>query len=411
MTGYRYWAGLGLALMLSTIAATGYAQTPSCPNANDDAFAVARRSRRVVSDYQDLHRIHREDLARNEALYVRQTGEPMPWRFALAGVVDWSRTFAYDVCSNQGPWQGSLQPLRLGAVASLSLPRLGFSLETFIVFVQDRIVADPTAEQVRTPDGMVRDPTDLANVYTNETFYGGRLTVLDWATMVGGYIATAATQTVVGEDGRELFVGGQTLAPRGRVYLGAGIPRYHVFANVLFDDADIEADQLGLELDRLPLPWWSLEAIGAVAWIDDERQATLTLGVGNILGLFTVETAFEHRPVALRYARLRIDWDTSFGSEPPDGIVPPEQAQPRFAFDLGTFAELSWYGSRYMQEQTGKGGAVGAYAGFYARPDITLLMAQLDFYFGVNRPEVIDRLVQAAGHWQVGVRLHGRFGL
>ncbi|CAN0512709.1 unnamed protein product [Laminaria digitata] len=407
----RPWAGAGLALILSLWAGAALAQGSSCPSTDDDAFAVARRSRRVVSDYQDLHRIHREDLARNEALYVRQTGEPMPWRFALAGVVDWSRTFDYDVCSNQGPWQGSLQPLRLGAIASLSLPGLGFSLETFVVFVQDRIVASPTVEQTRTEDGQVRDPTGLANVYTNETFYGGRVTVLDWASVVGGYIATAATQSVVGEDGRELLVRGQTIEPRGRVYLGAGIPRYHLFANVLFDEADIEADQLGLRLDRLPLPWWSLQAIAAVSWIDDEEQAVLTMGVGNVFGLFTVETAFEHRPVALRYARVRVDWATSFGSEPPARIVPPEQAQPRFAFDLGTFAELSWYGSRYLEDQTGDGGAVGTYAGFFARPDVTLLMAQLDFYFGVNRPEVLDRLVQAAGHWQVGVRFHGRFGL
>lgn len=407
---------LGLAAVLVAAvfgaAAPATAQTSGCPDVDDDAFAAARRSRRIVSDYEALHGLHWADMARNEALYVRQTGRSMPWRFGLAGVVDWSRSFGYDVCSNLGPWTGSLQPLRLGAIATLSLPRIGLDVEAFAMLVQDRLVASPTEAQVRGPDGTVRDPVDLANVFTSEAFYGGRLTISDWVTVLGGYIRTAATQNVVGEDGRRLIVGGETAMARDRAYLGAGIPRLRLYTHILFDAEDLETDTVGIELDRLALPWWSLQAIAGVAWIDDEQQLTVKLGVGNILGLFTVEFAVEHQPFALRYARVRVDWETSFGQEPPArGTVAPEDAQPRFAVDIGTFAELSWFGSAYMEAQTGQSSAPGVWAGIFARPDITLLMAQIDLFFGINRPESIDRLVQAAGHWQVGLRLQTRFGL
>lgn len=389
--------------------ATALAQTP-CPSPDDDAFVAARRSRRIVSDYTDLRGIHRADMARNAELYTRQTGEPMPWRFALAGVVDWSRTFGYDVCTEQGPSTGSFQPLRLGAILTVEIERIGLELEGFALLVQDRLVLDPTPDQTRGPNGEIREPTGLANVFTNESMFGGRVSAFDWVTVVGAYIVTAETQNVRGDDGRALVVG-DVGGPGDRAYLAAGIPRWHLFANILFDADDLAADTLGLDVEDVPLPWAALRLSAGAGWIEDESQLTLAVKVSEILELFSLELGLEHRPVALRYARARVDWGVRFGEDPPEGRVAPEDAQPRLGFDLETFAELSWFGSRYLEERTGDGGAVGAWFGVTARPDLTILMAQLDLFFGVNRPEAIDRLVQAAGHWQVGLRLHGRFGL
>lgn len=402
---------LSAAAALSLLAPAGALAQVPCPAPDNDAFALARRSRRVVADYERLHALHREDLARNDAHHRAQVGAPMPFSFGLAGVVDWQQTFGFDVCTEQGPWTGTLQPLLLGAVATVDLNRWRVGLEGFALLVQDRLTASPTLEQTRTPEGGFREPTGLATAYQSQTFLGGRVTFADWATVVAGHIRAAPVENVTGEDGRRLLVGPTEPVPPGRLYLGAGVPRYHLHTHLLFDARDVRPDQLELTLRDVPLPYAELLGSAGLLHLADEGQVILHLALRQVFGFLSADVAFEHRPARLRHARLRAEWDTSFGGALPPPVERPEDAVPRLAFDLGAFAELSWFGSRWLEERTGSSSATGAYFGAFARPDVTLLMARLDLYFGVNRPEELSRLSEARGHWQMGVRMHGRFGL
>lgn len=407
-------AGLAwvVALALVLWADVARAQEPSCPTSDEDVFRVARRSRRVAGDAAALLAANREDLARNARLYALQTGERMPWSFGLAGIVERRQTYGYDVCTNLGPWTGDLVPLRLGAIASFELPRVGVGVEGFVMLVQDRLTVTPTEEQTRTPDGGYREPTGLATLYVDDVMYGGRVTLFDWASVVAGWIDTKDVRNVVGEDGREITAGPLAENTSGRLYLGAGIPRFSVFTHVLFEGRDVAAEQLELAFERIQIPNVDfLVGTAAVGWIDDESQLFLALGARELFGMLSTEVSFEHRPVALRHARVRADWDTFFGHEPTTRVERPELAEPRMGVDLGAFAELSWFGSRWLEEQTGDRGAFGGSFGVYARPDITILMTKLELLFGVNSPEELAAFSHAAGHWHVGFRLHGRLGL
>lgn len=397
-----------IAIVLLALPCTAYPQ--SCPD-DSDAFRLARRSRRLVDDYQRLHTRHVEDLARNVELYVNQVGERPPWSAGAALIVDYRRTFNYGVCTNQGPWTGDLSPTIVGAIVSLELHRLGVGVEGFLFLAQDRLTASPTLEQTRTPDGGFRDPTGLANVRADDVMYGGRLSFRDLATVVGGVIHSSPAEHVIGVDGRELLVGDLPAARDRRLYLGAGSPRYHAYSHLIFDAGDVGVDNLELGVSELPLPWAGLEGSASLAYIEDEAQGTLHIGVSEVLGLFTFELGAEHRPVRLRHARARVDVDTSLGHTPTERVARPEDASPRIALDLGAFAELSYFSSRYLEDRTGKSEAIGAYFGVFARPDLTILMTRIDLYFGVNRPEQVAKLAEAAGHWELGVVFHGRLGL
>jgi hypothetical protein len=404
-----WWVAL-LALGVATLPAAAGAQT--CPSVDTDVFRAARRTRRVIADATALLATHQADQARNAALYRRQTDAPRGVRVALAGLLDRTQTYGFAVCSEQGPWQGDLIPLQLGAVASVELPAAGLGLEGFALLLQDRLAASPTAAQTRGPDGAPREPTGLASIAVDDLVVGGRVTLLDWVSVMGAWVQTRALQNVVGDDGRRLVSDALVTDRSGRLYLGLGVPRYAVTAHVLFATQDVAADKLELAVEQLPLP--GLDGpTGAVAvgWLDDERQLTLTLGVRRVFGFLSTEVAIEHRPVALRHARVRADWSTFFGHEPTGRAATPDQVEPRMGVDVGAFAELSWFGSRWLEAQTGSDGEVGTHLGVFVQPDLTLLMTRLELRVGVNEPDALALLSEAAGRWFVGFRLHGRLGL
>jgi len=346
-------------------------------------------------------------------LYFLQTGREKPWSFAVAGLIDWDNTFGFDACTNQGPWEAKHNPLMVGGVASFKLESIGLGVEAFALLAIDRLEAAPTLAQTTTPDGGVKDPTGLANIRQDQSMLGGRLSYRDWATVVGGIIQDGGVENTVGEDGRELIYDGDQNKNPDRIYLGAGVPRYQAYTHIIFDAQDVRADQLELRIDALPLPYYGLTALVGLGYIEDESEVVVDLGVGNILKVFSIDVGFEHRPFQLRHARLRAELDSSWGWEPADlkAIEPGLEAYPRFAFDTGAFIETSWFQSRYLEEQTGQTGAWGVSFGAYVRPDLTIWVNRIDIVAGVNQPEEIERLSEAAGHWHLGVRIYSRFGL
>lgn len=387
------------------------AQAGACLATDYNLFSLARRARRSVADYERLRQIHRDDLARNARLYQAQTGQPMPWGFGVAGVVEWERSFGFEACTNLGPWPSSLAPLMLGAIGTLAVAEPGLELEVFALATFDQIQAAPA--QTTGADGGVRDPSGMAYAAASQTMFGGRVAYRDWATVVAAYLQDEPLRNVAGDDGRQLLLSDAHGDQPGRIYLGAGVPRYALFADLIVAQRDATPDILALRTDEIALPWLGLSGRAGLAYIADERQATLELGVGGLLEILSADLSLEHRPLRLRHARLRLDRELTWGWEPDElaRIQPGAEAYPRFAFDLGGFAELSWFNSRYLEERTGRAGAWGVYGGGFVRPDITILMGRLDLYCGFNQPERLAQLSELVGHWQFGLRLHGRFGL
>jgi len=384
----------------------------ACSGVSFDAFSTARKARRIVSDYERLHSVHAHDMGRLKLLYSSQTGAEKPWSFGVAGLVDWEQQFGFEACSNLGPWTATLNPWTLGSIGSLEINSIGLGFEVFGLWVFDRLEASPTEAQTRTDDGGFRDPVGLASVRSDESMVGARLTFRDWATLVGGWIQSEPLQRVVGEDGRELIVGSQEVLP-DRIYLGAGVPRFNLYSHVIFDERDVQLDHAKIGIQGFPIFVHALTASAALGYIGDEEQVVLGLGVGNILGHFSADISLEHDSPRLRHARVRAEVDKSWGFEPDDlrAIEPGLEAYPRFAFDVGAFADLSYFQSQYLSEQRGLDGLWGTSFGAYVRPDITIFVNQIDFYFGVNTPERIERMSEGADHWYLGVRLYSRLGL
>jgi hypothetical protein len=115
------------------------AQSAGCTEESLDAFSFARQSRRIVSDYYKLQKIHRDDMIRNARLYEQQTGLEPDASAALAGVFELKSTFGFESCSNQGPHEATLSPFSLGAIATIDLHKQEWALELFALMSQDRL--------------------------------------------------------------------------------------------------------------------------------------------------------------------------------------------------------------------------------------------------------------------------------
>jgi hypothetical protein len=393
-----------------TCAAQAFAQ--DCTAEDADIFQTARRARTIVADYNDLHRIHRDDLARNEA-FARATDQELPWRFDFAGIVSNRSTFGFEVCTNQGPREANIGPLSAGGLFSVDVYDWGVGVEAFALLVNESLQVAPTEEQTRTEDGGFRDPVGLANIQVAEAIYGGRITAHDWASVVVGYIETGELDNNPGDDGLALDAPANRQTRNGRFYLGAGSPFADTSLHIIFEPEDVDSDIIELRADAVPLQKdWKMVGVAGAAYIEDESQVTLDLGVADAFDSLTLVTATEFNPVRLRHVRGRVDWDGG-----PETILRSKNPQTdqenamRLALDLGAFAELSYFNSRHLEEETGRDHVWGAAFGGTLRPDATILMGQIDLWFGVNRPAELARVSNFVDHWQMGVRAHGRFGL
>jgi hypothetical protein len=409
-----------LALLTAAAAMFGAdsAVAQDCTAADADIFSTARRARTIVSDYNEMHRIHRADLARNEA-FARETDQELPWRFDLAGIVGTRSTYGFEVCTNEGTKSASVSPIYAGGIFSLDFYNAGFGVEAFALLVSDALKVSPTEEQTRTEDGGFRDPVGLASVNTQETIYGGRLTLHDWGSLVMAGIETHPLTNNAGVDGVVLQLPETPHATDGRMYVGLGSPYGDTSLHLVFAPSDVATDIIELRADAVPLPadvdaLLGADARGVVgaAYIDDESQVALDLGLADAFGFLTLVAATEFNPVRLRKVRGRVDWDGG-----PEIILREENPETgeenamRLALDLGAFAEVSYFNSRHLEDDTSRDHVWGTAFGATFRPDATILMTQIDFWFGVNRPSELARVSEFVDHWQTGVRVHGRFGL
>jgi hypothetical protein len=386
---------------------------PASASAQDcasDTFQTVRRARAVVAQYEAFHDRHRADLARNEA-FAEQTGQPLPWRFDLAGLVGFQQTFGFETCTNMGPWGAKFTGMQLGALASVDLYSVGVGLEAFYLLAPVNLVASPTVDQTRTEDGGFAEPVGLANVSAGERIYGGRLTLHRWASLVAARVESRPVSNVEGVDGRIIEI---PLEPAGRprYYLGIGTPLGGGLLHLLFDARDVATDVVGLRFGEIPLPTPHFDGVAGAAYLRDEQKVTLELGVTNVFELFTFTAQTEMAPVRLRSVVARVDW--SGGPQKVVRSTDPQTGEEhamRLALDFGTFAQVSYFDSAHVEAVVDRRRLLGTRAGLTVRPDATILMMQLDFWFGLNDPAELSRISDYADRWQVGVDVHGRFGL
>ncbi len=360
MAGRRWLFSLLIAGVLTLFVSDLAAQGVDCSDGQADLFSVARKSRRMIADYQRLAAIHVDDMERVAELYRSQTGREKPWSAAVAGVVDTNTIYGFDACTNRGEWSADLNPFMVGGILSVDLNTLGIRSEVFGLLVIDRLIASPSEAQ------MGREPSGVANIREEQFMFGGRLQFRDLASVVAGGIQSGRIQSVVGDDGREMVSGAVDSAAGDRVYLGLGVPRYGAYAHILFDPNDVATDALDLRVSGIPLFYDGLVGRFALRYLEDESQLTLALGVENIAGFLSVDVGFEHRSVNLRHARIRADWSafTGWDSVELSEMQPGLEAYPRFGFDYGAFAEAAWFQSRHLREQTNHAGVGGCMRDF-----------------------------------------------
>jgi hypothetical protein len=388
-----------------------------CSARDADIFSRARRARAIVADYNKLHRVYRADLARNRAFFKRETGKDMPWRFDLAGVISTKSTFGFEVCTNRGPWGASINPLSAGGLLSVDIFDWGVGVEAFGLVVSNSLKADPTEAQTRTPDGGFREPVGLAYVNETQAIYGGRLILHDWASLVVGWIESAPIDNQPGRDGRVIDAGELSSEYSQRWYIGLASPFGDTSFHILYEPEDVSSDLIELRAAALPLPI-DFDAVGVlgVAYIEDESQVALEMGVDRVFDFLSLNSQLEFNPIRVRALKARVEWDGG-----PELILRSEDSDPspqvdnsgalRLALDLGAFAEATYFNSRYLEERTGRDHVFGAAFGLSARPDATIAMLQIDLWTGINRPAELARISDFVDHWQFGARFHGRFGL
>ncbi|AWV90911.1 hypothetical protein [Bradymonas sediminis] len=399
-----------LAIIISQSFFSGAAFAQTCPSEDADIFQSTRRARSIIADYNRLHRVYREDLERNRLFLEREAGKAMNWRFDMAGVFSNTSTFDFEACTNRGARDARAGTMTGGGLASIDLYQLGVGLEVFGVFVGNSVNA------VATGDGY-QDPVGLASVQENEAIYGARLVLHDWASLVVGWIETGTVQNYPGDDGLIVAAGDAQSRARQRAYIGVASPFGDTSLHLLYAPEDIQSNLIALRAEALPLPV-DFEAVGVagLAYIEDESQLTLELGLAQIWDTFLVSSEFEFNPLRVRSLRARAEWTGG-----PEKVVRAEDTDPspqvdtsgvlRVALDLGVFAEATYFNSRHLEDQTGEDHAFGTAFGLTLRPDVTILMLQIDTWAGVNRPDELARVSDFVDHWQFGMRVHGRLGL
>ncbi len=399
----RLVAFLVVAAALLAVSPSAHAQ--DCGAADADIFRAARRSRAIVSDYNTLHDMHRDDLRRNED-FARRTHQKVPWRFDLAGVIALRETLGFDVCTNKGRWDASLTPFMAGGFLSFDENEWGVGFELFALQSSLVLSAVPTdAQQLAQQDPNNTDTIHMASVSDGESMVGGRLVLQEWASVVFGYINTIPVSANAGSDGRVIKTGPGTTS-HDRVYLGLASPYGESSFNLVFDPQDVGTDVAELRFAGLPFPADLAKGVVGVSYIDDEKEPVLELGAAEAFDFLSLTTATEFNPLRLRELDARVYWDGG-----PEMILHSGDDALRLAVNLGAFAQVSYFNSRHLEEQTGRSDVWGIAFGGYARPDVTILMTRFDVWFGVNRPDEIARISDFVGHWQVGMRFHMRLGL
>lgn len=401
-------------LSQALLSSTAFAQ--DCGSQDADIFQSTRRARSIVSDYHQLHRRYHADRARKRALLERDTGNPLTWRADFAGLVNLKSTGEFDICTNLGSWKATADALSVADLTSLDLYHWGVGLEAFAISSDNGLTA--------LENGVDQDHRSVASIRENDLFFGGRFTVHNWASLVAGWIYSKGLDRRLGNDGRDIDIGASTAQAAPRAYIGLASPLGDTTFHLLYEPEDVHSDLIELHVAALPLPG-EINAVGVAGlkYIKDESQVIIELGLAEFREYFSINSEIELNPLRLRSLKARFEYMS--GTYYPADFVEDAAAtqalqktqEPdttwifRPDFDVGAFAEVTYFNSRHLQAQTGQRDALGTNIGFSLRGDLTIFMMQMEFWTGINRPEELAQISDFAGHRQFGLRTTFRLGL
>lgn len=379
----RAVAALIIAASLS-LPAAAQAQR-ACEARGLDAFASARRARRIVADYRALHMHAADSIALS--MMANSLGEwPQPaTRYFAVPMIDRMWWPSLTACRDSAPRDASLSALRYGLVAGVQLDALGLMVEGFFLRGGDTMTIAGSASQAEQ---------ELSQA---QSLFGARARWGRWAEVVVGAIE---------EDDPDA-----DLEAVPRAYLALGVPALNLQTDLIIDRRDQSLQTLYLDLDRLPLTDAGLALTARAGYLEDERQvvtlAALTVPLWrqqydthgmpyssdylndhkhqSVLSV-TPELAMEWDGVNLRHARVNARYRAA------------DELLDALRFELEVFADATLFRSHALEARTGESNAFGAAAGGRVALG-TALSASLiaESSIAINRPETLAQVSELVG--------------
>jgi hypothetical protein len=373
-----------LIITASLMAPTAAYAQRACEARGLDAFASARRARRIVADYRFLQQRSEDVGALNIARY-EYTAIPGLYKDApifIIPVMDYTAWPSLTACREGTPRDASLSSLRYGLIAGFKLRDPGLRLDVFAIRSDDSISITGDAPQEISQD---------------QTLFGARAQWRRWASLTAGLI----------EDDRE-----DALGAVPRLYMALGVPALNLQTDVILDRRDQSLQTLYVDLDRLPLSD-ALALSARAAYLEDERQLVTTAGLylplfrrarahvdkqssyrdkdGQQLDMISLypELGVEWDGVNIRHARLRATLDSISNLA--------IESSGEITVNWNVFTELSLFRSHLFEERTGISNAFGASVGGRLVVGVTQLMSFIvDSSISINRPETLAQVSELA---------------
>jgi hypothetical protein len=405
--------------------AAAAAQSEPCTARGLDAFASARRARRVVEDYNALHAALQRDLDALDSGYLI-TNKPLPsvrvYGAPLADVSIWIDT---PTCLDGQRRDGSLQAIRFGGLAGGELRDLGLRVEAFWVTGADTLDISIPASQPAPSD---QAPSYDVSLSQSQTLLGARVQLTRWAEVTLAQIADKRSPD-------PLNPAPQAAEP-SRVYLALGVPALNLRTDLILDQRDQSLQTLYLDLNRLPIFDTGFALTARAGYLQDEDQLFTALGLvvpvaaakkaevitstptdappvsytslSDTAARLYPEISVEWDSPRLRHARLRAEIQHNVLSDFDDADGELILGAP-YA-DLGLFWEATTFHSRALEQRVDErwawGWGAGAHVSFGMRP----MSINLDTSFHLNRPETIAQVSELAGAGEWRLLLSWRIG-
>ncbi len=415
-------------LLLCLCATEAAAQDTPCTARGLDAFASARRARRVVEDYNTLHHAIQRDLNALDAGQLA-VGAPLPSIRAYgAPIVDLSLWPDNPTCLDGQRRDASLFSARFGGLAGGEVRDIGLRFELFWVTGGDSLtinIPDPPGTMRGEGEG---DPNDVI-LGQSQVMFGARVQLTRWAEVTIGRVSDERSPdplnpSQVNEEGP------------ARVYLALGVPALNLRTDLILDQRDQSLQTLYLDMNRLSLLDSGFAVSARAGYLQDEDQVFTALGLvipiihdkraqrfiteqpdapplsynsreGTFTNLYP-EVSVEWDSPRLRHARLRGEIQRTILADYEDSETISVMGAPYV--DMGMFWEATTFNSRALEQRAGERWAWGWGGGAHLSVGLRAMSINLDTSFHNNRPETIAQLSELTGvgewrmlmSWRVG---------
>lgn len=435
-----------------------------CRGGGNDAFNTVRRARMALEDYTIVNREFEKDLKlMNMATEVHQIKDPPRFRIYGGPMADVVMFPLMPSCTTTGVYPADLQQTRLGILVGIDELKWGLSLRYIYSDYGSKLdgilPSNMPTDQMESPEQ--RDARRFS-ASTGQTTQALRLQLTPWFALALGQITYQPVSVGKGaDDGTKLTDIEQVENDSTHDFVRVEIPIADLSLDFVFGESRQAVETLYIDLKNLPLMVVPMTASIKTAYLSDENQTYTMIGFDWINPLPTQKTYYEHKlvnpstnhnqqttpqakkeqkfakelseqPVSrainisqtthrvgmdvatefnsinLRYVRLRTDLNYRAFERKLNKLENIFIGQPYVSVELNW--EASVFNSRFMQEQTGKRYVLGTGGGLSMGLGVRFMAIYLDTRVGYNRPEVLNRMVQAVDTPEAAINLRWRVG-